>query len=472
MFKSIFSRLFWTYATILIFVFILVSVATSLFVDNYTVKKQTETVISVSDTLEYWTGTYQIEQNNIRADMAYKQMLKSWAEFIGSDIIVASLDNKIQGATKNINSVPENYMDGIKEGKTIVKKGTFGGEYKDRQLTVGMPVRYNGTIIAAMFFNTPLKTLTRTTFDIVTIFLVCAAISFFLAFVFIYIQSKRISSPIGKINRAVQQIAAGNFSGRVKITSNDEIGQLASSFNFMADSVEDLENMRAGFISDVSHELRTPMTSISGFAQSMIDGKISEESQKEYLKIIVDESKRLTKLVNDMLEMTKMSSSEYQLTIDKFDLNELVRICIISMENAITNKNLDLNVKMSDEALNVLADKDSITRVILNLMDNAIKFSYENTVIGIEVGVRNKKAYITVGNFGDGIDKKDLSNIFNRFYKTDKSRERVKSGAGLGLSLCKNILNLHKQSIWVESDTVKEGSKTKYTKFTFTLETA
>lgn len=472
MFKSIFSRLFWTYATILIFVFILVSVATSLFVDNYTVKKQTETVISVSDTLEYWTGTYQIEQNNIRADMAYKQMLRSWAEFVGSDIIVASLDGKIQGATQNVNSVPKNYMDSIKEGKTIVKKGTFGGQYKDRQLTVGMPVRYNGTIIAAMFFNTPLKTLTRTTFDIVTIFLVCAAISFFLAFVFIYIQSKRISSPIGKINRAVQQIAAGNFSGRVKITSNDEIGQLASSFNFMADSVEDLENMRAGFISDVSHELRTPMTSISGFAQSMIDGKISEESQKEYLKIIVDESKRLTKLVNDMLEMTKMSSSEYQLTIDKFDLNELVRICIISMESAITGKNLDLNVKMSDEALNVLADKDSITRVILNLMDNAIKFSYENTVIGIEVGVRNKKAYVTVGNFGDGIDKKDLSNIFNRFYKTDKSRERVKSGAGLGLSLCKNILNLHKQSIWVESDTVKEGSKTKYTKFTFTLETA
>lgn len=472
MFKSIFSRLFWTYATILIFVFILVSVATSLFVDNYTVKKQTETVISVSDTLEYWTGTYQIEQNNIRADMAYKQMLKSWAEFVGSDIIVASLDGKIQGATQNVNSVPKNYMDSIKEGKTIVKKGTFGGQYKDRQLTVGMPVRYNGTIIAAMFFNTPLKALTRTTFDIVAIFLVCAAISFFLAFVFIYIQSKRISSPIGKINRAVQQIAAGNFSGRVKVTSNDEIGQLASSFNFMADSVEDLENMRAGFISDVSHELRTPMTSISGFAQSMIDGKIPKESQNEYLKIIVDESKRLTKLVNDMLEMTKMSSSEYQLTIDKFDLNELVRICIISMENAITDKNLDLNVKMSEEALNVLADKDSITRVILNLIDNAIKFSYENTVIGIEVGVRNKKAYITVGNFGDGIDKKDLSNIFNRFYKTDKSRERVKSGAGLGLSLCKNILNLHKQSIWVESDTVKEGSKTKYTKFTFTLETA
>lgn len=472
MFKSIFSRLFRTYATILIFVFIITTVSVSLFIDNYNVKRHIDTVESVSSTLEYWTGTLQIEQDDARADIAYKHTLNSWSEFINSDIIVVNFDGEIAGSTSSVNSVPEDYLAAVSQGGRIIKKGTFGGGYEHRQLIIGMPVRYNGNVVAAMFFNTPLRSLTKTTFDIVVIFVMCAAISFLLAFVFIYIQSKRISKPIGEINRAVQQIAAGNFSNRVAVRSGDEIGQLASSFNFMADSVENLEDMRSGFISDVSHELRTPMTSISGFAQSILDGKIPPDRQEEYLKIIVDESKRLNKLVNDMLEMSKMSSSEYQLTIEKFDLNELMRICIISMESAITDKNLDLNVDFGAETLDVLGDKDSIKRVILNLIDNAVKFSYENTVISISTWVKNKRAYVSVGNFGVGIDKKDLSNVFNRFYKTDKSHQRVRSGAGLGLSLCKNILTLHKQSIWVESDFVKEDSATKYTKFTFTLETA
>ena len=214
------------------------------------------------------------------------------------------------------------------------------------------------------------------------------------------------------------------------------------------------------------------MTSISGFAQSILDGTIPEEKREEYLKIIVDESRRLNKLVNDMLDMSKMTSSEYQLSIEKFDLNELVRICIISLEGRITERGLDLNVDFENESLPVLGDKDAIKRVVLNLMDNAVKFSYENTTIGIRTWTRNKKAYFSIGNFGAGIDRKDLSNIFNRFYKTDKSRHREKTGAGLGLSLCKNILTLHKQSIWVESNPAKEGTDAKYTTFTFTLELA
>lgn len=472
MFKSIFSRLFKTYVLNLLMFFAILLVAVSLFVDYYAVSMQKEMVFSVSETLEYWTGTFQIEQNNARADMAYKNTLRSWAEFINSDIIVVNLEGDVAGTTSSLDSVPENYLERVKQGETLVAKGTFDNRYEKRQLTVGVPVHYNGTIVAAMFFNTPLRAITRTTFEIVMIFIVCALVSLIVAFVVIYIQSKRISKPIGEINNAARNIAAGNFSDRVEVTSKDEIGQLASSFNFMADSIEKLDDMRSNFISDVSHELRTPMTSISGFAQSILDGTIPEDKQKDYLEIIVDESKRLSKLVSDMLDMSKMSSKDYQLTIEKFDLNELMRLCIISLENRITDKGLDLNVDFDRESLEVLGDKDSIQRVILNLMDNAIKFSFENTTIGISTSVKDKKAYVSIGNFGTGIEREDLGSIFDRFYKTDKSRKREKSGAGLGLSLCKNILTLHKQSIWVTSNEAKQGTDAKYTNFTFTLELA
>ena len=292
------------------------------------------------------------------------------------------------------------------------------------------------------------------------------------AFVLVYMQSKKISKPIEEINKAARGIASGKFDKRVEVTSADEIGQLASSFNFMADSIEALEDTRSEFISDVSHELRTPMTSISGFIEGILDGTIPPEKEKEYLKIVLDESKRLTKMVNDMLEMSKMSSSEYKLDVSEFDLNELTRICIIGLCNRIDEKNLELNVDFEDDILIVIADKDAIKRVVINLLDNAIKFSYPNTTIGIRTWIEDGRARFCVGNFGDGISGADLSNIFNRFYKTDKSRVNEKSGAGLGLSFVKNIMTLHKQNVWVESVDTKEGSTVKYTKFTFTLELA
>lgn len=474
MFKSIFQRLFWTYAMILLLVFLSVGVSVSIFANNYTTRKQIESVVSISDTVEHWSAAMQIENTDMRFKQAYRQTLNSWGEFIDADIVVVNKNGELTASTCDISTVPEEALADIINGGQVVKKTTFNGAYPKRVLTIGLPVRYQGTVVGAMFFNTRLPNIKRTTMELVFLFMFSSLFSICAAFVLVYLQSRRISKPIGDINRAAQDIAAGNFSERVKITSNDETGQLASSFNFMAASIEDLENQRQSFVSDVSHELRTPMTSISGFIEGILDGTIPEEKREDYLRIVLDETKRLTRLVNDLLEMSKMSSSEYKLDIKSFDINELIRVCIIGLESRITERNLDLNVDFSKDTLDVLADQDAIKRVVINLMDNAIKFSYPNTTIGIKTWVEDGRAHICVGNFGDGIDGADLSNIFNRFYKTDKSRTsgKNKSGAGLGLSFVKNILTLHKQSIWVESVDTKEGSKAKYTKFTFTLELA
>ncbi len=470
MFKSIFGRLFWTYAAILMLVFTSVSVSVSIFMNSYAMHQHMEDVTKVANTIEYYTGMLQIEESNSRARMSYRQLLKSWAEFLESDIVVTNTDGEVIESTHSVTTVPDNLMNTVISGRIAVKRSTFNGAYEDKMIVVGVPMEYQGATVGAMFFNTGLFDVRETTRDMLYIVIASSAFAVFAAAILVYLQSRRISRQIGAINTAARNIASGKFDRRVAVTSSDEIGQLASSFNFMADSIAKIEETNSEFVSDVAHELRTPMTSISGFIEGILDGTIPPEKQNDYLKIVLDETKRLTKMVNDMLEMSKMSSKEYKLDVSAFDLNELTRVCIISLGNRIDEKNLELNVDFEKDTLNVLADKDAIQRVIINLLDNAIKFSYPNTTIGIHTWVEGGRARFCVGNFGDGISGNDLSNIFNRFYKTDKSRVNEKSGAGLGLSFVKNIMSLHKQSIWVESVDTKEGSSVKYTKFTFTLE--
>lgn len=470
MFKSILSRLFWTYAAILALVFASIAVSVGVFTDRFVVNQHRQNVRDVSETIEYWTAVSEIEESDSRAGTMYRNLLKRWADYLHSDIIITNTQGQITANTGSIADVPDGLITQVISGKEVYEVSTMNGAYRSKVVVVGIPVHYQGGVVGTMIFTTPVGRLRKTTKELISMLVLSSLFAVLMAGVLVYLQSRRISKPIGEINKAVRNIASGKYDKRVEVTSRDEIGQLASSFNFMADSVEALESTRSDFISDVSHELRTPMTSISGFAQGILDGTIPKEKQDEYLGIILDESKRLTKMVNDMLEMSKMASSQYKLDITAFDLNELTRLCIISLGNRIDEKNLDINVDFDRDTLKVLADRDAILRVIINLLENAIKFSYPNTTVTIKTWRDRNRVFFSVGNFGDGISGDDLSSIFTRFYKTDKSRTTDKSGAGLGLSFVKNILTLHKQNVWVESVDAKEGSAAKYTTFTFTLE--
>ncbi len=472
MFKSIFERLFWTSTAILLLVFMSVSAALAVFMNDAVADKQFDTAMKVSKTINYLTGYLQVENNNIRSRNYYVESLKSWADFMEADIIVADLKgNIIETTNREVKKIPEEYVNGVFEGKVLRKKAKFADAYnKEKVFTVAIPIEYYGTQIGGMYINTMMPALSKMVSGILFWFLLAASLSILIAFALIYRQSTKISKPINEINQAALDIAAGNFDERILVSSKDEIGQLASSFNFMADSLGKLDDMRNRFISDISHELRTPMTSISGFVGGILDGTIPEEKRDYYLKIVLDESDRLKKLVTDMLEMSKMSSREYKLNVSSFDFVELARICIIGLEQKITEKQLDLEVDFQKDQINVCADRDAIQRVIINLIDNAVKFSYPNTTVEIKMWVDRKKAYFSVSNFGEGIEKSQLPHVFERFYKTDTSRTNKSSGAGLGLSFVKNIMLLHKQSIWVDSHEAKEGSSVKITTFTFSLE--
>lgn len=469
MFKSIFERLFWTNAAMLVAVFAVITLSMTIFAKTYTSDKQYSSVMGAADNIEKMTIALRVENSDIRLREAYMQSLESWAEYLSADIAVVNQRGEIYASTADIKSVPTEYMGRVLSAEIVSEKGRFGGYYDKRVLTVGVPLYYNSDIIGGMFFNTKLPVLNKMALEIIYMFAISAAAVLIIAFAVIYFQSKNISKPIKEINKAAMDIAAGRFDQRMMITSTDEIGQLASSFNFMADSLERLEDARSSFVSDISHELRTPMTSISGFIQGILDKTIPPEKENEYLTIVLDETNRLTRLVNNMLETSKISSLHYNLDMCEVDITEMVRRAVIQLESKISQKDLELEIDFEDECMKVMADGDSIRRVIINVLDNAIKFSYNNTKIDIKVWTENSKVFTSIGNYGMGIEGAELRTVFDRFYKTDKSRSNDKRGAGLGLYLVKNILLCHKQDIWVESSPVPDANM-RYTKFTFTLE--
>ncbi len=472
MFKSIFGRLLSVYIVILLVVFTVLFGAMSGFYLNYTENILFENVSRATSSISHMTLMLNSDINGIQAKSLYDTSLVSWSELVGSDITVTNTSGEVFASTKGFKSVPDNILGKVTSGNVFKKYTNFGGNYKGRVYTIGMPIIHNRHIVGAIFYTTTMDKLLESFDNFASMLMMPFLISATLAIILIFIQTKKITKPIANINSAVLAIASGKFDKRLPVKTADETGQLASSFNYMAESLEKLDNMRNSFISDVSHELRTPMTSISGFVGGILDGTIPPEKHNEYLSIVYNESKRLSKMTSDMLEMSKMSSCEYQLDMKKFDVCELIRLAIISLESKIDQKALEIDLSLSSEKIVVLADRDSILRVIINILDNAIKFSFDNTKIMITAKTNQSNAYISIGNFGIGIEEKDLPHIFDRFYKTDKSRGKDKTGAGLGLSMAKNIINLHNGQIWAESSNPKDGSSLKYTTFTFSLELA
>ena len=270
-------------------------------------------------------------------------------------------------------------------------------------------------------------------------------------------------APLAEINRAAKRLAKGEVGQRVSIKSNDEIEELAESFNTMAESLEKVDNNRREFISNVSHELRSPITSIKGFIAGILDGVIPKDKENYYLKIVHDEIQRLTRLVNELLDLSAMEAGKMDLKIREIEINEIIKTVIMNLESKIIEKNLKVEVVFEEKREFVLGDLDRIIQVITNILDNAIKYSNEGGNIKVTTKGRGSKTYISVFNNGTPIQETELNHIWERFYKLDKSRTN-KMSTGLGLSIVREIITRHGQDIWVENEKDNSGVV-----FTFTL---
>jgi len=306
---------------------------------------------------------------------------------------------------------------------------------------------YKGTVFA----TAPMSVIKDLLSTVTKLYLFSAIIPLIVMFFAIYAMTYRMTKPLKLMSEASRAMARGDFSKRIPVTSDDEIGELAASFNMMTNNLANLEGMRKSFVANVSHELKTPMTTIGGFIDGILDGTISEEKQGYYLGIVSDEVKRLSRLVESMLSMSKLESGELVKRMETFDLRELIFTTVIANEQRIENKKLQISGLEECMSISINADKDLIHQVIYNLVDNAVKFTDEGGKICFELKRENNKTVFVITNSGKGIPQKDLKFIFDRFYKVDKSRSAAKNSTGIGLYIVKTIVKSHGGTVMVSS---------------------
>lgn len=471
--KSLFLKIFFTQITVALLVLMLVIPAVFMMIGDFFVSNNEETVRQDAERV----ATLVLQVSDSGEDDEAWNFFKEGIEYIGghSVVIVVNHEGDVVAAPEepesiNTDKIDKNFIKPVIDGESQVKVYSKGDIFNQRTLVAIVPIEkldavsgkteFLGASIAAM----PMPRIEGIQNRLLTIIIITQVIAWVVAFVVSSLLTRQIIKPVRRMRTAAKSIASGNFKEKIPVTSADEIGQLAESFNSMTKSLEELESMRSSFISDVSHELRTPMTTISGFVEGILDGTIPEESRERYLTTVLEETKRLSRLVNDLLEASRLEQGTIKIEKANIDLNRVVVESAFSYEQKLLEKRIDVDLNLDGNECFASADRDSIKRVMINLIDNAIKFTPECGKIIIETHSEGKKVSVSVQNSGDGIEKRDLRHIWERFYKTDKSRSQDKKGVGLGLYIVKTIITQHGGEIFAESEVGK------FTKFTFVLD--
>ena len=465
--KSIYIQMFTGTMLLFLLSFIITGTLMFSFMGTYLTSRREKELDNIARQVEHITVYLASTGQKLTAE-TYRLNINAVAQSTDTEIFV--LDQNGELVTTSIENfdgeIKKEYSKDILEGNGATYHGSLDGIFKGEALTVAHPIKYMGTVVGGVLVSIPTPEVTRMRIEVLKIFAINVAFVAVFVAIFVYLISKRITKPLSELTDAAKSIAGGDFARRVSIDAKNELGELGETFNQMAESIEQLENMRSSFVANVSHDLRTPMTTIIGFVQGIMDGTIPEEKHRWYLSIVLDESKRLSRIVTDLLDLSKLEQGSFNIEMREFDMNELLRLSIIKFEKRITEKNISLTVGFESENLRVNADKDAIQRVITNLFDNAVKFTPEGGFIDVNTGVKDGRAFVSIQNSGMGIEQKDLIHIFDRFYKTDKSRSLDKNGAGLGLYIVKSIIQAHGEKIWAESEPGE------FTRFSFTMAAA
>jgi len=346
--------------------------------------------------------------------------------------------------------------------------GNLDGLYAEHHYTVAQLVQAPdgaplGYIFASMPSTVPMRTFME---DILRMYLMAAITVFLLSMVFIYFVTEQMARPLREMSAAAQEFGNGDFSRRLSVDTYDEIGQLATALNNMAQSLSTLESSRRSFVANVSHELKTPMTTIGGFIDGILDGTIPQNQHRHYLRIVSDEVKRLSRLVRSMLNLSRIEAGEMELHIETFNVIDTIVQVLFSLESQIESKKLDVRGLDHDRVL-VNADAELVHQVLYNLTENAIKFSNEGGYLEFDFEkAAGGMVMIGVKNSGEGLSKEEIPHVFDRFYKTDRSRGLDKNGVGLGLYIVRSIVNLHGGEVLVRS------VKGEFCEFLFTLQHA
>ncbi len=448
-----------------------ITVLLSIFVSNYlTDEKKTQlketcnAVVTVASELE---GTDLDSDNTIALFRAMSNVTEAnifITDTSGNVILCGCEDWGIDGlCIHNEKAVSPKIMKKVLTGE-YDESGILEGHFADVQFSYATVLNNaDGELIGAVFSTISPQDI-RTFFNaILRLFIFSALLPIIVMFFAEYFISYRFSKPLQLMSAAAKSMAKGDFSKRIPVKGDDEISELAISFNQMTNSLVQIEGTRRRFIANISHELKTPMTTIGGFIDGIIDGTIPPEKQSYYLSVVSAEIKRLSRLVQSMLSLAKLESGEQQINRSDFDLCDMLLKIVVSQEQRIASRQLNIEGLDTMETIVVNADYDLLYQVIYNLVDNAVKFTNEGGSITFAINVKDNAVQFVIRNTGEGIEQKDIPFVFERFYKTDKSRSVVKDSTGLGLHLANTIISIHGGRISVKSKV------NDYTEFSFIL---
>ena len=478
--KSIYGRQFAMMAGVVLFSFLLLGASFAAVSYQYITSDRQKSLERTADNVANITATALVQLEDRRLDSGFiRTNLSSLATMAGADILLTTGDGQIALAVRSDGTIaphligyalPDSIVSWASE-HSFASMSTLNGFYDAPHYVVGVPITLRTTqggtdisyVAGLVFLSSETSVLTNMWREMAQLFLLTAAAVISLTFLVSSFTTLYHSKPLKNIAGAARAFGHGELDVRVDVGNRaDEIGELAEAFNAMADSLAQSEKRRTEFIANVSHELKTPMTTIAGFADGILDGTIPPEQEEKYLQVISSETRRLSRLVRNMLDTSRLREDEADTSHTQFDVCELFLRVLVSLESKITDKNLDVITDLPDESIPVWGDSDAITQVCYNLLDNAIKFSPPGGALELAIKVRGSKCFVSVGNEGEPIPEEEIPLIFDRFHKSDRSRSLDRDGVGLGLYIVKSILNSHREDITCSCE---DGC----TRFTFTL---
>ena len=406
-----------------------------------------EATLIASDYLpSYFTDSSSVQ--SVQAQLAAMRLyLDSSLWFVSSDGTMITSSN-LEG-TSSPDAI-ENF-DPAEIGSSQYITGTYHGYFDEDMITVMAPVTQGFSTKGYLLIHSPLSSIEESCSEIMVSIYICLGVIFLLSFIFLLGFQFFVYNPLKQISEAAKQYASGNLDYEIPVYTHDEMGYLSASLNYMAVQLKDMDDYQKKIVANVSHDFRSPLTSIKGYLTAMADGTIPPEMYQKYLNIILFETERLTDLTKDLLTLNEFDTKELLLDKTRFDIQDVIKSTAASFEGVCTPKHISIQLLLLPGSVAVNADMRKIQQVLYNLIDNAVKFSGNESTITVEVAEKNEKVFVSVKDRGMGIPKKELNKIWERFYKSDLSRGKDKKGTGLGLSIVKEVIQAHDEHINVIS---------------------
>ena len=469
--KTSFGRSFFTIATILLLSLTVLGASFQMMVNKYLTDNTVSDLQKDAAVIANLAAAYSIDGQ--LSNREFLLNLDVAAQVSDSDVVICNAEgyvvlcsDALLGCEHQGLQVNRQYMKKVIDNGGDSATGLIKGLYNEHRYVVAAPIVNNSGASGIVIVSTPTAAITQIMNRISNIFLTSAVVVVLIAVAAVSIFIRREFLPLRDLAKAANAFGHGNLEARVKLGEgySEEMEELTVAFNNMASSLQKSEYQRQEFVANVSHELKTPMTTISGYVDGILDGTIPDSRRNYYLQIVSDETKRLSRLVRSMLDISQLQDQNIP---DEqkmhFDLEECAGQVLITFEKKITDKNIDVEVELPEHPVYTFANRDAITQVFYNLLDNAVKFCPQGGKLGLRIREgSNNKAYVSISNQGQTIPAEELPLVFDRFHKLDKSRSQNRDGWGLGLYIVKTIVCSHGENIGVTS---RDGK----TEFTFTM---